>query len=245
MINKRVGELHRKLRHRALLSQQALSERCGVARWKISRLEMNDLDTLRLAEVDRCLSALGAELEIRGIYRGAAADRLVDEGHAAIVARVVEILHGLGWEAHVEVSFNRWGERGSYDVLAWHAEAGALVVIEVKTELGSLESTLRTFDVKGRLCRAVAKETFGWAVSSVAKALVLPEMRATRRDVERHAVLLRTALPATSRQLHAWLRAPGGDIAAIWFVSAGGGATWRVNPSAIRRIRRPRHAPQQ
>jgi hypothetical protein len=238
VINRRVGELNRKLRHRARLTQLALSHRCGVPRWKIGRFEADDLSALRFDEVERILAALGAELEVRGRYRGAAADRLLDEGHAQLVARVVRLLRQVGWEARIEVSFNEWGERGSYDILAWHQRERAVLVVEVKTELSSVEEMARTFDVKVRLAPAVAGKMLGWRPVTVGRALVLPETRNARRAVERHAEVLRTALPSTSRQLHSWLRVPSGDTGAIWFVSAPEGKSWTPNPSSIRRIRR-------
>ncbi|HEY5489493.1 MAG TPA: hypothetical protein VIK00_06600, partial [Candidatus Limnocylindrales bacterium] len=61
------------------------AEKSGVPRWKIGRLEADDLAQPRFVEVERCLAAMGAELEVRALYRGAAVDRLLDEGHAALV----------------------------------------------------------------------------------------------------------------------------------------------------------------
>ena len=208
-----------------------------MPRWKIGKLEADDLGGLRLDEVERCLAALGAELEIRVRYRGAAVDRVLDEVHAGIVARVVEVLGSLGWVTRIEVSFNEWGERGSYDILAWHPIALVLLVVEVKSELGSIEGTLRPLSVKVRLARKVARDAFGWQARSVGRALVLPESRTSRRAVERHDAILRSELPATSRQLHSWLRSPKGALGAIWFLSAPAGKSWERNPSSISRVR--------
>jgi len=153
------------------------------------------------------------------------------------VARVIALLTGLGWEVRVEVGFNEWGERGSYDILAWRAEARALLVIEVKTELGSVEGTLRPLDVKVRLAATVAHKRFGWSARVVGRALVMPDTRTAKRAVERHEMVLRAQLAATSRGMHSWLRAPAGEIGAIWFVTAPRGSSWRTNPSAVRRVR--------
>jgi hypothetical protein len=240
VLNKRVGQVHRRLRERALLTQRALSKKSGVQRWKIGKLEADELARLSFDEVERCLAALGAELEVRALYRGADVDRLLDEGHAALVGLLVGVLRGLSWQVRVEVAFNEWGERGSYDILAWHAAAHALLVIEVKTELGSVEGTLRPLDVKVRLAPRVAKDRFGWRALIVGRALVMPETRTSRRAVERHSEVLRAQLPAASRQFHAWLRAPSTEIGAIWFVSAPGGGSWRRNPSSVRRVRSPK-----
>lgn len=237
MINRRVGKLHRRLRLRARLTQKALSVKCGVPRWKIGRLEADLIDALRFEEVERCLMALGAELEVRVNYRGAAADRLIDEAHARLVARIVEVLRGLGWDTRVEVTFSKWGERGSYDILAWHPVAAALLAIEVKSEIATVEGTLRPLDVKVRLARTVASERFGWHAHLVGQVLVLPEDRTARRAVERHAQVLRSALPATSREIKSWLRHPTSPIAGIWFISALGGEAWSRNPSSVQRVR--------
>lgn len=105
-------------------------------------------------------------------------------------------------------------------------------MIEVKTELGSVEGTLRPLDVKVRLAANVALDRFGWSAQSVGRALVMPETRTSRKAVLDHSDVLRAQLPETSRRLHSWLRNPRGDIGAIWFVSAPGGADWPTNPSA-------------
>ena len=237
MIVRRVGRIHRRLRHRVGLTQKALSAKCGVPRWKIGRLEADVIEGLRFEEVERCLAALGAELEVRVNYRGAQADRVVDEVHARLVARIVELLRGFGWDTRVEVTFAEWGERGSYDIIAWHAGARALLVIEVKSELATVEGTLRPLDVKVRLARVVAIKRFGWRPRLVAQVLVLPDNTTARQAVERHADVLRSTLPATAREIRSWLRKPESAIAGIWFVTAPGGSSWARSPSSIRRIR--------
>ncbi|MEP7378303.1 MAG: helix-turn-helix transcriptional regulator [Chloroflexota bacterium] len=95
MINRRVGRVHRRLRQHARFTQKALSAKAGVGRWKIGRLEADVIGPLRFEEVERCLAALGAELEVRVIYRGAEADRLIDRVHSMVVARVVEVMRGI------------------------------------------------------------------------------------------------------------------------------------------------------
>ena len=213
-----------------------------MPRWKIGKLEADLLESLRFEEVDRCLEALGAELDLRVNYRGAQVERLLDELHARLVARVVEVLRRYGWDARVEVTYSEWGERGSYDILAWHAAAEVIMVVEVKSEMATVEGTLRPLDVKVRLAPNVAAKRFGWRAGAVACVLVLPEDRTARRAVERHSGVLRSAMPATSRAVRSWLRAPERAIAGIWFVSAPNGRDWPRNPSSVQRVRR--HAPR-
>ena len=242
VINRRVGKVHRRLRIRARLTQEGLAKESGVSPEKISRIEADLLEALRFEDVERSLGALGAELEVRARYRGAEADRLLDEGHARLVAFVVDVLRRHGWDARVEVTYSEWGERGSYDVLAWYPAARVLLVVEVKSELPSVEGTLRPMDAKLRLARKVAGERFGWQPLIVGRVLVLPEDRSARRAVDRHATVLRQALPADSRAFRSWLRAPSEPIAAVWFVSDPSKRGWQRNSSAVHRVRRPRAA---
>lgn len=237
MINRRIGRIHRTLRQRAGLTQRELSAKSGVVRWKIGRLEADMIDRLRFDEVERCLAALGAELEVRASYRGAEVDRLIDRVHSMLAARVVEVLRRAGWQVQTEVTFSEWGERGSYDILAWHAQSRTLLVIEVKSELASVEGTLRQLDVKVRLAPTIARKRFGWQARASAGVLVLPEDRSARRQVTASATLLRAALPATSREIRSWLRTPGASLSGIWFVSASDGRAWPRNPSSVRRVR--------
>jgi hypothetical protein len=135
-------------------------------------------------------------LVVRGVYRGAEADRLLDQRHADLVEAITRLLRAYGWEVRVEVSFAFYGERGSIDVVAWHAPSRMLLVIEVKSELGSLEGTLRPLDVKCRLAPKVVSDRFGWEPVNVARMVVFPEDRTVRRQVAQHLQTLRAALPA-------------------------------------------------
>lgn len=192
---------------------------------------------LRFDEVERCLGALGAELEVRVVYRGAEADRLIDRVHSMLVTRVVAVLRDMGWEVRTEVTFSEWGERGSYDILAWHATTRTLLVVEVKSEIATVEGTLRPLDVKFRLGPSVASKRFGWQPRAVGRVLVLPEERTARRQVQRSNELFRSTLPLTSRQVRRWLRAPSAAMSGIWFISQPDGRSWPRNPSAMARVR--------
>ena len=101
-------------------------------------------------------------MTITASWRGAALDRMLDELHARLVSAILQILDRYGWISEVEVSFAVFGDRGSIDVLAWHSVECALLVIEVKTELGSLDGLLRPLDVKVRRARQIGLERFGW-----------------------------------------------------------------------------------
>jgi len=127
-------------------------------------------------------------------------------------------LHRLGWQTHAEVSYSEWGERGSIDLLAWHSRSEVLLVIEIKTELASVEETLRKHDEKVRLAETVARR-FGWQPRSIGRLLVFPEDRTQRRRIAAHASVINGSYPMRTRQVRAWCRAPSGPIAGLMFLS--------------------------
>lgn len=98
-------------------------------------------------------------LDVR--WRAGALDRLLDEDHSAVVGALAELLGKLGWEVQLEVTYSVYGERGSYDILAWHRPTRTLLVIEVKTDVVSVEATLRKLDEKTRLAKSAGKTSAG------------------------------------------------------------------------------------
>lgn len=164
-------------------------------------------------------------------------DRLLDEGHARVSGHVIRLLRGVAWLTQVEVSFAHYGERGSIDILAWHVPSRTLLVVEIKTELGSVEGLLRPLDAKVRLAAGIAAERFGWRAAQVSSLVVLPEDARARRQVARHAAVLDAAFPNRSREVRRWLRAPMGDLRGLWFLSSSRGEGATRNPSSIRRVR--------
>ncbi len=155
-----------------------------------------------------------------------------------MVGAVVRRLGALGWEVRPEVSFAVFGERGSIDVVAWHAATRTLLVVEVKTELTSVEETLRRHDVKVRLAATVVGERFGWRPARVARLLVLPDATTPRRQVARHEAVLRSAYPLRGPALRGWLAAPSGSAASLAYAPiTTSGRIARRSPTS-RRIRR-------
>jgi len=165
-----------------------------VPRDAVSAIERGRIDEVRLAELDRVVAALGASLDVRIRWRGEQLDRLLDEAHALTVAATVERLSRLGWATAIEVSFSIWGERGSIDVLAWHAATRTLLVIEVKSVLADIQSLLHGLDRKTRLAPQIAAER-GWYPESIARLVVIAESPTSRGRVKRHAALIDAALP--------------------------------------------------
>lgn len=151
----RAGRLLRALRRRVRLTQKQLGERVGVSQQLISLLERGHCDAVQIRTVRLVFRGLDASVDLDIRWRGGAIDRLLDERHAALVRATVDLLAADGWEVLPEVTYSHFGERGSIDLVAWHVASTTLLIVEVKTELTSLEATLRKHDEKIRLAPEV------------------------------------------------------------------------------------------
>jgi transcriptional regulator with XRE-family HTH domain len=216
-----IGHALRSLRLRGRIRQQDLADRIGVSQQLISKVEAGRLETVSTRTLRRIFAAVDADVVTLVTWRAGELDRLLDEGHAAIVGRICTLLRRRGWEVLSEVTFAVYGERGSIDVLAWHAASRTLLVIEVKTEITSAEETLRRHDVKVRLAPKIGLERFGTAPARVGRLLVVADTMTNRRRVERLASVLEAAYPGRGRQVRAWLAAPIGDLRALMFTARG------------------------
>ncbi|MBI3745620.1 MAG: hypothetical protein HY264_03695 [Chloroflexi bacterium] len=185
-------------------------------------------------------TALDADLDLIVRWRGGALDRLLDERHAALCAAVARRLRAIGYEVLIEVSYSRYGERGSIDVLGWDVRRSAIVVVEVKTELASIEATLRKHDEKIRLGPRIAQERVGQTPRIVAGLLVLPDDSTTRRRVDRQRPILDGAYPLRGHAAWAVLKLLIGASAiaptGLVFLSLTTAAGVRARP--VTRIRR-------
>ena len=238
MDDTRLGRLIRVLRHRRGWRQVDLARRAGVGPGLISRLEAGRLGPLPVASVRAVVATFGLSYEgsIRGL--GAGEDRLLDERHAALLGVGAGWLNTFGWPTRAEVSYSEWGERGSVDLVAWHPATRSLIVIEVKTELASIEATLRKLDEKVRLAQAIVNR-FGWRPLSVSRLLLLPDDTTQRRYVREHAAVLDGAYPLRTRAVRTWCRAPHGSIAGLVFLAPGAAGRRAARLHRRTRIRPP------
>jgi transcriptional regulator with XRE-family HTH domain len=227
----------RRIRQHQRMRQVDAAERAGVSRASWSRFERQGVDGLSFRAVDAMLAAIGARLEVELRWRGASADRMLDEWHASLCAAVIALLARYGWRAEAEVTFSSYGERGSIDILAWHPPTRTLAVFEVKTEIGSIEGLLRGLDAKVRLAPAIARDRSGWRAAHVGEIVVLPESAQVRRHWSRHEAVLTSRFSVGSRAIRAWLRSPDGEIRGRWFLSISTHASGSRNPSAVQRVR--------
>jgi hypothetical protein len=192
------------------------------------------------AKVLRALAdAVGATVVIQLRWRGGELDRLLDERHAAVVGAVTALLRVPGWSVAVEVTYSRYGERGSIDVLGWHELTRTLLVVEAKSELTSVEETLRRLDAKRRLAPVVARERFGWRPAGTSCLLALEDSRTNRRRVQRAHNVLDVALPARAWTVRGWLGAPSGALAGLLMVSSTHGERVARSSDRHRRVRVP------
>lgn len=239
MDDQRVGRIIRALRHRLAWRQEDLAGHADVTQDDVSRLERGAIAAMSMRKLRRVAAALGADVVLTIRWRGGELDRLMDEGHATIVAWVMAMLADLGWEVQPEVTYAIGREFGSIDVLAWHAATRTLLVVEVKTELTSLEEMLRRHDAKQQTAAQIAAERFGWQTPrTVCRLLALPDLSTPRRHVARHAAVLDPAYRLRGLAARAWLAAPSGQSSAIVFAPLTHGLRGRRNAVSRRRIRR-------
>ena len=205
-------------------------------------MELGDCALLPLGVIEHIVVAVGGSLDLLLRWHGEGLDRLLDEAHAGLVERLVAMLRAAGWDVAVEVSFSRFGERGSIDVLAWHPGLRALAVFEVKSVTPDMQAMLVGLDRKGRLAPTIARER-GWDPVAVARILVLGDTSTNRDRLARHASTIDAALPARTREVRRWLADPAGPgIAGVLFLRDD--RPTGVMGGGRHRVRVPRAAPR-
>ena len=157
------------------------------------------------------------------IWRGGELDRVLDQRHADLVGLTVVLLRGYGWLTELEVTYAQFGERGSIDVLGWQSQARSLLVVETKSDIVSVEATLRKLDEKVRLAGTIGSERLAWPQGggplTISRLIVLPGTRTEHRRVARYAALFDQACPTRGSAVRRWLRDPVGTMAGLLFVT--------------------------
>jgi transcriptional regulator with XRE-family HTH domain len=224
----------RALRHRRRWSQETLAARTHSSRSVIGRIERGHAGQVAVHTLERIAGELGARVDVRLQWQGEGLDRLLDQRHAHLVERVLELLDRCGWTTRAEVTFSLRGERGSIDVLAFHPPTACLIVVEVKSVVPDLQAMLVALDRKGRLGRDIAREG-GWIATSVTRLLVLPDDRTSRRRVDALAATFRSALPARTIEVRRWIHQPAGPRSGILFLADAhqAGARHRVAKRSV------------
>ncbi len=219
MSDVRVGRVIHAVRVHSRLRQQDLADRVQVDRSVLTDLEHGRLENVSLRTARRLCSALEIELVVEARWRRGLVDRLVDQGHSAIVEHAAKLLRESGWIVEPELTFNVFGDRGSVDILGWHPEDKSLCLIEVKTVLTDLQAMLMSMSRKVRVVPGMLEEQRGWRRRQLASLLVVVGSTANRAVVRNHPAVFGSAFPAQTSEVRAWLRRPRGDLAGVWFVS--------------------------
>lgn len=238
MDDQRIGAAFRAVRIRRRWTQQELGRRAGVSASLISLIERGHLESLSVRVLRRVAAVLEIRLELTARMRTGDIERILNAAHAALHEEVARFLGSLpGWRHAPEVSFSIFGERGVIDVLAYHPLSRSLLVIELKTELVSLEDLLTTMDVRLRLARKIATER-GWTAETVSCWVLVADSKPNRTRVRSYAATLRSAFPSEGRTMRRWLRNPVGIVRALsfWPNSNQGGANRDI--ALRRRVRR-------
>ena len=205
-MDRSLGKVVRAVRLRLGWRQLDLSRRAGVSRRLISKLERQGPAGFTVHTLRRICEPLDIDLHVYGRWRGGELDRLLDAGHAALQALFTCQLEAAGWRVRVEVTFSRYGERGSIDILTFHAATRTLLVVEIKTFIADVQGLLRPIDVKVRLARDIARE-LGWEPRVIVPALVVSEATTARRRIATHEELFRRFALRGWPARH-WLAAP-------------------------------------
>lgn len=219
----RIGRLLRALRRERSLRQVDVAGAAGVSQSLISLIERGHLAKLSIATLRTVFATVEGRFEGVVSWRGGAIDRLLDERHAKLVGGVARELQALGWQVHLEVTFSVYGERGSIDIVAHHVDRSLVLIVEIKTELTSIEETIRRIDVKERLAPKIVMDRFGWHPRTVGRLLVVLDVSTNRRRVATHDQSLMPAFPDRGATVRRWLREPAGRLSGLWFHSITNG----------------------
>jgi len=156
----------------------------------IGRIERGDAGSVPLGTLRRVTGALDGRLDTVVRWQGGDLGRLLNARHAAMHEAMALRLRELrGWVFEPEVSFSIYGERGVIDILGWHAETRAILVIELKTEFVDINETMGTLDRKGGLAAVIARDR-GWDPVTTSTWLVVADGRTNRRALAAHANVL-------------------------------------------------------
>src|SRR5438552_3191480 len=113
----RLGAAVRAIRHRLRLRQSDVAAIAGVSQETVSLIELGRLDRLTIHTLRAVCTAVGVRLALAPGWRGGEVDRLLDRAHAELAAACGTVLQRNGWAVVPELTFSRYGERGSIDLV--------------------------------------------------------------------------------------------------------------------------------
>lgn len=231
----RFGRGIRALRIRRRWRQVDLAAAARISRSMVARIEVGSAGSIPAGKLEAAAQALGARTDLRLSWNGEALDRLLDSAHAALVESVVGRLRRAGWEVATEVTFWIRGERGSIDVLAWHAASRNVLVVEVKSVVPDVQGMLSALDRKVRLALEIARDR-GWSALTVSKLLVIGDGRTARRRVAAHEQTFLNEFPARAIEVRRAIDQPDArkPLRGLLFLSSAHGVSSRHRVRAQR-----------
>jgi hypothetical protein len=167
------------------------------------------LDRVDLAAVGRVLDAMGSRLDMR-IEAPFLADRRRQQepAHAYCVAYVSRRLTSAEWVPEREVEISHGRSHGWIDILAHRAVDGAMLVVEVKTEIEDIGRIERSMSWYEREAQAIARRR-SWTVRSVVSALVVLDTLATESRLHHNRDPLAQTFPVSPEDLFRFIEGPG------------------------------------
>jgi transcriptional regulator with XRE-family HTH domain len=235
-----VARAFRAVRLRRGWRQLDVARRAGVSRERISDLENGEVGSFPLRTMRVVGAALDIDVTLVARWRGGELARLLDAGHAALGNAFAREFERAGWEVIPERTYSEYGERGSIDLLAFHASTRVLAVVEVKTVIADIQDLLARLDAKARLGGRIAA-SLGWRAHAVVPILVVAESTTSRRRMAAHdALFARFSLRGPA--VRAWIRSPVPVSGVLAFMSlpSGTGAAARLAGRQRVRVSGPR-----
>jgi transcriptional regulator with XRE-family HTH domain len=223
MSDHRLGAAIRGIRRRRRWRLIDVAERANVSASFVSRLERGHVGGQSVDSIRAVAAVLDVRVDLIARWRAGDLDRMLNARHSQLHEQVARWFRARfpAWQLAPEVTFAIYGDRGTIDILAWHAGRRAVLVIELKTEIVDVNELLGTLDRKRRRAKQIAQER-GWEALTTSTWLIVSDTRTNRRRAEAHAVMLRGALPGGRAELRKWLADPTKALGALsfWTVEA-------------------------
>ena len=163
MEDQRFGSTIRGVRIRRGWRQTDLAMRSAVSPSTISRVERGHPGSLTLDTLRRVASALDIRVDLVPRWRAGDLDRLLNANHSQLHELVARWFAKElpAWVLAPEVSYAIFRELGVIDIVAWQPQRGAILVIELKTDIVDVNQLIGKVDEKARLIRQIVKDRGG------------------------------------------------------------------------------------
>ncbi len=198
-------------RRRLGLTQSSLASSSGISPQMVAAIESAGANP-SVGVVMSVLDQLGLDLELIVRERAVvltATPRRQDAGHSMCSGHVQRRISALpGWELRREVRIDSGRYHGWIDLLAFHAESGTLVIIEIKTRFDDLGALERTLDWYVREAAGAARR-FGWHTRRIVPwvlALATDEVETSMRT---DRTVIDAAFPGRAGAMDELLADPG------------------------------------